>query len=60
MDTAIKVVGPSPKTVKEYSKAILAILNSKAEQETIRMALDVLNTGVRNNTTINDCTFTGK
>lgn len=60
MDTAIRVYGAEPKAVKEFSKAIIAILNSKAEQETIREALKVLSIGLKNNTTIQDCTFSGK
>ena len=47
-------VGVDEKSVKAVNKAIMDILNSRADQKTIRLALKTLGSSVRSE--VHDCT----
>jgi len=52
-------IGAEREAVAEVRGAIMDILNSGAEQETLRVALDVLKTAANiNNVSVTNCTFT--
>jgi len=52
-------IGQTASAVKAFNKAVLQILNTKADQETIRLALQTLSSGLRvENTSISDVNIT--
>ena len=60
MNTAIHIGGTTPEAVRELRSAIHDILQSGAEQKTLRAALEALSNGVRTTVKgahISDCSF---
>ena len=49
-----------PESVKALTKGILEIIEAKADQETIRKALEVMAKGVDMQCNITNCTFNNK
>jgi len=60
MSNGIYVSGPQKDDILQLRVAILAILEARADQETIRKALDTLAQGVTTNTSISGCSIVMK
>ncbi len=57
----INISGISQEDIRQLQHTILSILEAKADQKTIQLALKVLEKGVQapSHTTISNCSFTG-